>query len=68
MHRQEVLPEHQVELIKRFIGDVLVGLPDDASVEEAYVDFEDKEKAITNLACSSSDWMLSISSGHDTTL
>ena len=34
----------KVELIKRFIGDVLVGLPDDASVEEAYVDFEDKER------------------------
>ncbi|RKI93755.1 type I restriction endonuclease subunit R [Parablautia intestinalis] len=34
----------KVELIKRFIGDVLVGLPEDASVEEAYVDFEDKER------------------------
>lgn len=34
----------RVELIKRFIGDVLVGLPEDASVEEAYVDFEDKER------------------------
>lgn len=34
----------KVELIKRFIGDVLTGLPEDASVEEAYVDFEDKER------------------------
>lgn len=34
----------KVELIKRFIGDVLVELPEDASVEEAYVDFEDKER------------------------
>lgn len=36
--------KRKVELIKRFIGDVLAELPADVSVEEAYVDFEDKER------------------------
>lgn len=34
----------KVDLIKRFIGEVLVKLPDNVSVEDAYIDFEDRER------------------------
>ena len=36
--------KRKVELIKRFIEEVFIKLPDDTSIEEAYVDFENKER------------------------